>query len=258
MRGRCSTIVAGSRSWSARPRAMAGWLTPPRRYGTELLDSRHEDEGLVLRTVEDLRRSNIVFSGTRAARAELALHFARLPGSATLLDVGTGHGDIPRAVVGAAAAHGVTLTTIGLDTEPVIARSASGSVSYAICGSGLALPFGDGSVDVAMCSQTLHHFRGEEERTLLREMNRVARVAVVVSDLRRSWIAAAGFWLASFPLRFHRVTRHDGVLSVMRGYTPGELSKAVFEAVGVQPTVHRRLGFRITTSWVPTSTARST
>jgi SAM-dependent methyltransferase len=237
---------------------MPGLLTPRRRYGKELLDSRQEDERLVLRTVEDIRRSNIIFSGTRSAITELALHFARLPKAATLLDVGTGRGDIPHAAAVAAAAHDITLTTLGLDAEPAIARAASGSVSYAICGSGLALPFGDGSVDVVMCSQTLHHFRGDEERALLREMNRVARLAVVVSDLQRSWIAAAGFWVASFPLRFHSVTRHDGVLSVMRGYTPVELSTAVFDAVGVQPPVHRRLGFRITTSWLPTASECAT
>jgi hypothetical protein len=233
-------------------------LTPRRRYGAELLDVHNEDEQLVLRTVEDLRRSNIIFSGTRSVVGELASHFTRLPKMATLLDVGTGHGDIPRAAVKAAVARDITLTTIGLDAEPVIVRSALASVSYGVCGSGLALPFADRSVDVAMCSQTLHHFRGEEERTLLREMNRVARVAVVVSDLRRSWVAAAGFWLASFPLRFHKVTRHDGVLSVLRGYTARELSSAVFEAVGVRPTVHRRMGFRITTSWVPSARERAT
>ena len=236
---------------------MAGLLIPRRRYGTELLDSRNDDEGLVLRTVADLRRSNVVFSGTRAAVSELALHFARLPATATLLDVGTGLGDVPRAAVGAARSRNIALTTMGLDAEPVIARSATSSVSYAICGSGLALPFRDSSVDIVMCSQTLHHFRGEDECALLREMNRVARVAVVVSDLRRSWIAAAGFWLASFPLRFHRVTRHDGVLSVMRGYTSDELSSAVFGAVGVRPSVRKRIGFRITTSWVPTGSVRA-
>jgi hypothetical protein len=84
-------------------------------------------------------------------------------------------------------------------------------------------------------------------------MDRVARVAVVVSDLRRSWLAAAGFWLASFPLRFHRVTRHDGVLSVMRGYTRTELEDTVSKAVGVRPRVRERIGFRMTTSWTPAS-----
>lgn len=230
---------------------MAGLLTPRRRYGAELLDSRNPDEQLVLRTVADITRSNVVFQGARAAVAELSLHFAQLPKNATLLDIGTGFGDVPLAAARSARDSNIALATIGLDLESILVKSASKSLSYAVCGSGLALPFRNGSVDIAMCSQTLHHFRGEEERTLLREMNRVARVAVVVSDLRRSWFAAAGFWLASFPLRFHRVTRHDGVLSVMRGYTPSELSDAVFGAVGVQPAVHERLGFRITTSWTP-------
>ena len=76
-------------------------------------------------------------------------------------------------------------------------------------------------------------------------------VVTTPAQLRRNWIAAGGFWIASFPLGFHRVTRHDGVLSVLRGYTRDELSNAVFSAVGVRPVVHQRLGFRITTSWVP-------
>jgi hypothetical protein len=86
---------------------------------------------------------------------------------------------------------------------------------------------------------------------LLREMNRVARVRVIVSDIRRSWIAAAGLWLLSFPLRFHAVSRHDGVVSVMRGFTPEELGDTVRDAVAQKPVVHRRLGFRVTTSWAP-------
>ncbi len=230
---------------------MAGLLTPRRRYDSELLDAPSEDEELVLRTVRDIRRSNAVFRGARAAVAELESYFNGLRAEATLLDVGTGFGDVPRAAVRAARGHGIALNTIGLDTEPVIAGLAARSVSQVVCGSGLTLPFGAGSVDIVMCSQTLHHFRDEEETALLREMNRVARVAVVVSDLRRSWIAAGGFWIASFPLGFHRITRHDGVLSVLRGYTRDELSNAVFSAVGVRPVVHQRLGFRITTSWVP-------
>jgi ubiquinone/menaquinone biosynthesis C-methylase UbiE len=183
--------------------------------------------------------------------AELAEHFERLPKQATLLDVGTGLGDVPFAVVRAARTHKIALTAIGLDSVPALTRCAANSVSNTVCGSGLALPFGDSSVDVVMCSQTLHHFRGDEETALLREMNRVARTVVVVSDLRRSWVAAAGFWIASFPLCFHRVTRHDGVLSVLRGYTADELSDIVTGAIGIRPRVSKRIGFRLTTSWLP-------
>lgn len=230
---------------------MAVFPIPRRRYESELLDSHTDDEAMVLRTVRDITRSNLIFQGARAAVAELAAHFARLPKQATLLDVGTGLGDVPFAAARAAGRHDIVLTTIGLDSVAVLTRCAAGSVSASVCGNALALPFRDASVDVVMCSQTLHHFRGDEEIALLREMNRVARLVVIVSDLRRSWIAAGGFWLASFPLRFHRVTRHDGVLSVLRGYTAAELSKSVFVAIGIRPHVRERLGFRLTASWVP-------
>lgn len=74
---------------------------------------------------------------------------------------------------------------------------------------------------------------------------------VVISDLRRSVVAAAGLWLGSFPLRFHPVSRHDGVVSVMRGFTREELSDIVETAIGHRPEVRRRLGYRLTTSWAP-------
>jgi hypothetical protein len=105
-----------------------------------------------------------------------------------------------------------------------------------------------------MCSQLLHHFADEDAARLVRELDRVARHAVVVSDLRRSWFAAMGFWLVSFPLRFHRVTRHDGCVSVMRGFTPGELHLLVHRAVSASPTVTRRLGYRIAARWTPLAT----
>ncbi|HEV2644174.1 MAG TPA: methyltransferase domain-containing protein [Candidatus Elarobacter sp.] len=232
---------------------MLSFLTPPRRYGTELLDDPGANAGLVLRTVSDITRSNTVFRGANAAVAEVARYFPQLSRRATLLDVGTGAGDVPERAMRAARARGISLETIGVDSEPLLALRARARVTHAVCASGLRLPFANRSVDVVMCSQTLHHFRGENASTLLREMTRVARVAVIVSDLRRSWIAAGGFWLMSFPLGFHAVTRHDGVVSVMRGFTVAELGDSVFDAVGVRPRVTRRLGFRVTTSWAPAS-----
>ena len=133
-------------------------------------------------------------------------------------------------------------------TLAVASRARTGN---AVRGTATQLPFADGSVDVAMCSQTLHHFDDASASAVLRELNRVARVRVIVSDLRRSWFAAAGLWLASFPLGFHPVSRHDGVVSIMRGYTRHELRKLVGSAIGCTPTVRRRLGWRVTATWKP-------
>ena len=101
------------------------------------------------------------------------------------------------------------------------------------------------------CSQVLHHFADDEAAAVLRELDRVARVRVIVADLRRSWLAVAGIWAASFPLRFHPVSRHDGMVSVLRGFTAAELEARVVDAIGAPADVRRRLGFRVTASWAP-------
>ena len=230
---------------------MRDMLTPPRRRGVEILDSPDVDPRLVTRSLADVARANALFGGVSSAVAELMTVLSNSPEVTTLLDVGTGLGDIPRRARELARRKGVELTTIGLDWAVELARASRPALDFSVCADALRLPFADHSIDVVMCSQVLHHFSGGDAGVLLREMNRVARVRVIVSDLRRSWIAAAGLWLASFPLRFHAVSRHDGVVSVLRGFTPDELADTVHEAIALRPVAHRRRGFRVTTSWAP-------
>lgn len=203
------------------------------------------------RSLADVARSNALFGGLSSAIEELKDALKELPMSASLLDVGTGLGDIPCRAREVARENGVELLTVGLDSAEELTRASRPSVDCVVCADALRLPFADESIDIVMCSQLLHHFSRKDGVRLLREMNRVARIRVIVSDLRRSWLAAAGLWLASFPLRFHAVSRHDGVVSVMRGFTPEELVDTVSEAVEHKPIVRRRRAFRVTTSWSP-------
>lgn len=231
--------------------AALSWVTPPRRRGVELLEEPGVDAALLRRSLADVARANRLFGGTRAVLAELDLVVRELPADATLLDVGTGIGDIPARAAKLAARRGVRLTTIGLDGAEPLAAASRARTAAAACADARRLPFADRSVDVVTCSQVLHHFGDEEARIVLREMHRVARHRVIVADLRRSWIAAAGIWMVSFPLGFHPVSRHDGVVSVMRGYTVPELGTLVSTSLDASPEVRRRLGFRITASWRP-------
>lgn len=230
---------------------MSGVLTPARRRGVELLDDPSIDPAVRVRSLGDVARSNRLLGGLRAALLEIRAARRAVAGPLTLLDVGTGLADIPVRASAEAARAGFALTTIAVDEAPSLVDHARGRVTHALCANALALPFRDRSVDIVMCSQLLHHFETPDACRLIGEMNRVARHAVIVSDLRRSWIAAAGFWLVSFPLCFHPVTRHDGVVSVLRGFTPSELVGLVNSATGATPVVRRRLGFRITVRWTP-------
>lgn len=230
---------------------MRSLLTPPRRRGVEILDSPDVDPAIVTRSLADVARANALFGGISSAVDEIRDALGELPNDATLLDVGTGLGDIPCRARAIAKKNGITLRTIGLDAARELAVASRSSVTHSVCADALHLPFADNSIDIVMCSQVLHHFSGIDALKLLREMDRVARRRVIVSDIRRSWLAAAGIWIVSFPLRFHAVSRHDGVVSVMRGFTPNELVDTVHQAVARRPSARRRRGFRVTTSWIP-------
>jgi len=234
-----------------------------REQALEILDDPDVDPALRERSHRDVELSNVLFGGRRAVMLALRPLFDELTRGrrgphqaphATLLDIGTGLADLPWRAREIARRRGLTLHTIALDGAFSLISAARHRVNVPICGNAFALPFADRSVDVVLCSQLLHHFDHDRGVALISEMDRVARYRVIISDLRRSWIAAAGFSLAAFALRFHPITRHDGRLSVLRGFTEGELGGMVVTATGLQPAIRRRLGYRLTASWTPAAT----
>jgi SAM-dependent methyltransferase len=230
-------------------------LVPSRRRGVEILDDPATDPALRARSIGDVTRSNRLLGGTRAVLAELGRLFPGLGASATLLDVGTGLADIPRRARERARERGLALRTFGLDEAASLSLATKAALDGSVCGDARALPVATASVDVVTCSQLLHHFADEDIPAVLLELDRAARSWIVVSDLRRSWLAAWGFWLASWPLGFHRVTRHDGFVSVLRGFTVDELAHHVLLATGQRADVRRHLGFRLTATWRPRGAA---
>jgi SAM-dependent methyltransferase len=228
-------------------------LVPERRRGFEILDDPATDPAVRERSLRDVSRSNVLLGGTHAVLSELARVLPSLGAAATLLDVGTGLADIPRAARDWARGRGVALTTFGVDEAETLASVTDRLLDGSLCADVRRLPLADSSVDVVVCSQLLHHFADAEIPGVLRELDRVARRRVIVSDLRRSWLAACGFWLVAWPLGFHPVTRHDGFISVLRGFTTAELSEHVLAALGRRAEVRRHIGFRITASWEKTA-----
>lgn len=152
----------------------------------------------------------------------------------------TGTGDIPSAVTRAAARRGVALKAVGLDLSPEIlseaARVSNGPLEF-VRGDARSLPFGDSTFDVVSLCLALHHFDPPDAVRVLKEMWRVARAGIVVIDLRRSSLAFAAVWVLANTIARNRVTRHDGPLSVLRAYTPGEVLDLAMRAGITSPRV---------------------
>jgi SAM-dependent methyltransferase len=224
-------------------------LTPSRRRGVEILDDPATPVDVRARSMADVTRSNRLFGGTTSALEALAEVWPALRSHAVLLDVGTGLADIPERARHEAKRAGVTLTAVGTDISEHVVHSARHRLDGAAVGDALRLPVADASVDIVTCSQLLHHFVDFDARRVIAELDRVSRGWVVMSDLRRSWVAAAGFWLASIALRFHRATRHDGVTSVLRGFTAHELERLVLDVTGTKPRIRSAAFWRLSATW---------
>lgn len=233
--------------------------------GTELLDDPRADAVAVERELHDIARLNAVFGGTRAVVRALEPVFARArrdapegPGARDwiLLDVGTGLGDIPRAAARAAGRHGITLRLVGVElnrTAARLARAADPTAPLApVLADGGALPLAARSVDVIVASQVLHHVQRAVAVRWIAAFHRLARHAVVLADLRRSWLAMAGVWAACLGLGMGRTTRRDAVLSLRRGYTRREFD-ALLAAAEVPAAARRGWGARIVATWCPTA-----
>jgi 2-polyprenyl-3-methyl-5-hydroxy-6-metoxy-1,4-benzoquinol methylase len=226
--------------------------------GRELLDDPHADPSAVRAELRDIARLNAWFGGTRAVVEALEAVFRR-SGSReramrivpwTLLDVGTGLGDIPRAAAVAARRYGIELRPVGVELNPTAARLARSNGMRAVLGDGSALPFAARSVDVVIASQVLHHLARERAVRWIATFDGLARRAVVLADLRRSALAIVGVWAAALGLRLSRATRHDAVVSLKRGYTKREFDAMLREA-GVRAAAQYRPGFRIVAAWSP-------
>jgi SAM-dependent methyltransferase len=223
--------------------------TPARRHGVEILDDPTTPIDVRIRAMADIARANNLFGGTRSMLQALCEVYPRLPRNALLVDIGAGLADIPAEARAAAGQRGITLTIVGVDVSEPVLRASRGRIDAVVAADALRLPLSDNSADVVTCSQLLHHFVDTDARAVIAELHRVSRGWVVVSDLRRSWLAAAGFWLASVLLRFHPVTRHDGVISVLRGFTFTELAAMAFGVTGVTPTLQRGAFWRLSATW---------
>jgi hypothetical protein len=80
----------------------------------------------------------------------------------------------------------------------------------------------------------------------LRELARVSRRAVVVSDLERSlpnWLGA--LVLGATVWRGNRLTRHDGPLSVRRSFTAAELVELAERAGFTGARAYRHFPWRL-------------
>ena len=218
--------------------------------GFETLDEPASAPDVVRATLRDIALSNKLFGGRAAVANGLGQLLRKHPhrDTLTVLDVGSGRGDISRYLRRWGSRRGVDIRPIALEQNPVATYLCVHSGLPTVLADAGQLPLKNRSVDVVVASQLLHHFTRPSALALIHELNRVARFGVVVADILKDKAAAVGIWLVSFALAFHPVSRHDGVVSVRRSFTSEELHDILADA-GIAVEVRRRPGYRLVAAW---------
>jgi SAM-dependent methyltransferase len=151
----------------------------------------------------------------------------------TCLDVATGSGDLPLALLRHAGRRHWSVDIHALDASAAVLDVAARHIGNAPvrlhAGDARALPFDDQSFDVVTCVLSLHHFPPDEAVLVVSELARVARRAWVVVDLERCFPAYVGALALRLLLR-SQITRHDAPVSVLRAYTLPEFRQLLVRA----------------------------
>jgi 2-polyprenyl-3-methyl-5-hydroxy-6-metoxy-1,4-benzoquinol methylase len=202
----------------------------------ELLDRPGNSDEEVRGSLRDLEWFNRYLGGVRT----ILLHLSRMVGDRsptplTILDIATGGADIPRALCRWARRRRLAVTIEAIDrNEQVLAAAREWSAGYPEIRLRRAetppLPYPDHSFDYVLCSLFFHHLTEAQGVRLLWEMRRVARHGLIVNDLMRSRRARLLTRIVTRLLSANRLTRHDGPMSVLRGFRPAELLHMATEA----------------------------
>lgn len=188
------------------------------------MDAAHHSAAEMAACLADLSRVNTVTSARPPTLRwlERATHDLGPGSKFTLLDVGCGEGDMLRAIHRATIRRGLVPKLIGIDDDARAVAAARASTAP-----DLGVEFrtesvfdhrADTELDFVTSSLVAHHMGDDDIVRFFAWMETHARVGWLVSDLHRHVIAYHGFRALAQVARWHPFVRHDGPLSVARGF----------------------------------------
>jgi 2-polyprenyl-3-methyl-5-hydroxy-6-metoxy-1,4-benzoquinol methylase len=193
----------------------------------ELMDAPDLDPTLHKQALAGLRRVNWLCNTSKhVSKTILEIVKRRSLNSVDVLDLGCGSGDIALGVhrfVG----HNIACTLSGWDISEEAVRNAREHVrgvdqpTFEITNA-LSESHTDRKFDFVYCCLFLHHFDENESIHILKTMSQLARVALIVDDLKRSrwgWLMAK---VGCHLLSRSPIVHFDGPQSVRAAYTINE------------------------------------
>ena len=190
-----------------------------------------EMEGEVLRDALDkIAKINQLLGGNQLTLQGVQDLIRKIPklSEIVLVDVGCGNGDMLRTLADFGAKNKVKFRLIGIDANNFTISHAKklsenySNISYR-CENIFDPPFEALQYDIILCTLTIHHFKDDEIVHLLKIFDTNSKIGIVINDLHRSAIAYRLFQVLCFVFRLNKMSREDGLTSILRGFKKEEL-----------------------------------
>ena len=190
------------------------------------MDSDETDFATFRDCLIDLARVNrltLAYRPTMRFFADLA-RAGRLPRdrAVSVVDVGSGFGDMLRKIDGWAVRRGLRLELTGVDLNPWSARTAAEvtaparPIRYVTAD---IFDFSPGQpIDIVISSLFTHHLDDAALARFVAWMEANTALGWFVNDLRRHPFPYHAFSIATRVLRFHHFVQHDGPISIARAF----------------------------------------
>ena len=186
--------------------------------------------------LQDLERINVCTFSYRPTISWLnkIRRRANFPQSLSLLDIGSGHGDMLRQILKWAKKYNISVSLTGVDISPWSTQSAQKSTPPT---TGIHFETADifafdpeRKVDVVISSLFTHHLTDQELIKFILWMEDHATYGWFVNDLHRHFLPYFFIKYMVRLLRFNRLIQHDAPLSVLRSFTKTDWKYFLSEA----------------------------
>ena len=218
----------------------------------ELMDRPQPVSAELESDLENIRQLNRWF-GSYALISMFLSRWIKPGARLRILDLATGSGDIPRLIAEYGRKVGAELTIDALDRQSATLEIAKRlSVRYP------EVAFVEGNLlewnatetyDLVLCTLALHHFSDDAAVRVLQRCRDLSRKFVLVSDLRRGWIATIGVYLLTATMFREPMTKYDARLSAARAFSFSEMNQLAQRA-GWANFGHRMFPFARQAIWL--------